>query len=173
MSRTAVVLCSRRMAAESVKERLATAGVHAELQEHFGLQRLWFVARKSAGTRVEVDGPDLERACHLLQQWGADPSALPGVIRCPECRSLRVAYPQFASHSVLTNLALGIVAELGLVEKDYYCEDCHYTWPREGQRPRRQRSHLGPYYFIEGIDQTDSQAGPGPARAGEEPRKAA
>jgi hypothetical protein len=65
-----------------------------------------------------------------------------------------VEYPQYARHSLLTNLAMGLLAEVGLVEKDYYCEDCHYTWPKQGMRARRNRSHTAPYYFIEGVEQT-------------------
>jgi hypothetical protein len=53
---------------------------------------------------------------------------------------------------VLTNMAAGLVAELGLVEKDYYCEQCHYTWPKETSAPARKRLNMAPYYFIEDVE---------------------
>jgi len=80
--------------------------------------------------------------------------ALGQAIRCPECQSLRVDYPQYARHSLLTNLALGFLGQLGLVEKDYYCENCHFTWPKDGTRPRSDRAHQAPFYFIEGVEKT-------------------
>ena len=75
-------------------------------------------------------------------------------IRCPECKSLRVDFPQVAHHSLLTNLALGLSAEVGLVERDYYCQQCHFTWPKEGSEAGRVRRNMAPYYFIEGIDES-------------------
>jgi hypothetical protein len=49
---------------------------------------------------------------------------------------------------------MGVVAKVGLMDKEYYCEDCHFTWPKEGTRPRRHRPNMAPYYFIEGVEQT-------------------
>ena len=43
---------------------------------------------------------------------------------------MRVDFPQFTEKSFITNLAIGLVAGLGLVEKDYYCEHCHCMWPK-------------------------------------------
>jgi len=51
----------------------------------------------------------------------------------------------------MTNMAAGVAAELGLVEKDYYCQRCHYTWPKDRGVQARKRPHMAPYYFIENI----------------------
>jgi DNA-directed RNA polymerase subunit RPC12/RpoP len=50
-------------------------------------------------------------------------------IRCPECGSPRVEYPQF-TRKFLTPLLVELLISLGAGEKDYYCMDCHYTWPK-------------------------------------------
>lgn len=149
-----VALFPAKAKAEPVCARLSKAGIAAEIPNDLILEKLWFVSGKSIGARIEVPAGDFERAEQMLLDWDDAEGALHDAIRCPECQSLRVAYPQTAQHSLLTNLAMGIGAEVGLVEKDYYCEDCHYTWPKEGTRPRRDRPHMAPYYFIEGVEQT-------------------
>ncbi len=60
----------------------------------------------------------------------------------------------FTQGSVMTNFALGIAAMLGVVQKDFYCKNCQFTWPRKGSRLPRKRRHGPPYYFIEGVEQT-------------------
>lgn len=140
--------------AEPIKNRLIQAGFDALIVEKSLLQKLWFVGKEECRVRLEVPSDQFERAQKLLQEWDAAEEVLPGIIRCPECKSLRVQYPQFARHSFLTNLMLGLAAAVGVCEKDYYCEVCHFTWPKEGMRPRRKQAHLAPYYFIEGIEQT-------------------
>lgn len=150
----AVALFNNRQNAEAGGRLLAAEGFKPRVQGESWLQSLWFVPRRSAGVWLEVAADEFERAEQRLLVLDGNPPALRQAIRCPECGSLRVEYPQFAEHSLLTNLTLGIAAEVGLVEKEYYCEQCHFTWPKEGHKPRRDRPHLAPYYFIEGIEQT-------------------
>jgi len=146
-----IALFANRTQAEPMQQRLAKAGIAAEIHEELGLQRLWFVSKRSAGARLEVAPHQFEKAEGLLMAWDIAEGALNQAIHCPECKSLRVDYPQFAHNSVCTNLAAGLAAELGLVEKDYYCEKCHYTWPKEKNAAMRQRPHMAPYYFIEDV----------------------
>jgi hypothetical protein len=153
MNRIPVALFTTREQAEPIQHRLVQAGVAAEIHEEMMLQRLWFVSRQAAGACLEVAANQVALAERLLAAWDLADGAMVNAIRCPECKSLRVDYPQFARNSVLTNMAAGIVAELGLLEKAYYCEKCHYTWPKERSNPLRKRSHLAPYYFIEDIQE--------------------
>ncbi len=149
-----VALFPNRAKAQPLQERLVQAGIAAEVHAELRQEWLWFVSRRAAGARVEVPADQFDRAQELLAHWDAADGALRDAIRCPECKSLRVEYPQVTKKSLLTNLTLGLAAELGLVEKDYYCESCHFTWPRKGTRPRRDRPHMAPYYFLEGVEQT-------------------
>lgn len=144
--------------AEPVCRRLAEAGFNSTIDLHPALSTLWFVSRRCGLARIEVPGDQFERAEQFLVDWDRAEGALRQAIRCPECRSLRVNYPQYAEHSLLTNLALGLLAEIRLLEKDFYCQDCHYTWPKDGTRSRRDRPHRAPYYFIEGVEQTNLSA---------------
>jgi hypothetical protein len=160
MNRIPVALFNERAGAEELGSRLRQAGVPAEIHDELRLEKLWFASKSSTGVRLEVPANQFERSAQLLIDWDIAGGALHGAIRCPECHSFRVHYPQFARHSLFTNLALGFLSTSGLIDKEYYCEDCHFTWPREGSRPRRARPHLAPHYFIEGIEQTSKHAAP-------------
>jgi len=155
MNRISVALFSHPATAEPILARLQQAGIPAEVHSQPILSRMWFTSESEGGWRLDVPAADFERAEDLLLDWDAAERALQDAIRCPECRSLRVLYPQFALNSLMTNFWMGVGASLGLVEKHYYCEDCHFTWPKEGTRPRRDRPHTAPYYFIDGIEQTN------------------
>ncbi len=118
MNTIPVALFSDRTEAEPIRQRLVKAGVVAEIQEELWLQKLWYVSKQAAGVSVGVPANQLERAESLLLTWDLADGALSHAIRCPQCKSLHVDYPQFARNSVLTNFAMGFCAELGLVEKD-------------------------------------------------------
>jgi hypothetical protein len=157
MNRTRIALFGNRASAGQLHQRLVQAGLAAEVHDELHLERLWFVTKASAGARLEVQAAQSDRAEELLRAWDATEAALRDAVRCPECGSWRVDYPQFAHNSMVTNLALGLLTQLGLVEKEYYCEHCHYTWPRAGARPRPDRAHMAPNYFIEGAGQFPPQ----------------
>ena|SRR5438105_1993914 len=164
-----VALFSERAKAEPIRQRLAQAGFKAETHDEPRLAKLWFVSNKEGGARIEVPADQFEGAEQMLLDWDAAGKTLGEAIRCPECKSLRVEYPQYARNSMLTNLGMGLLSEIGLVEKDYFCLDCHFTWPKEGTRPRPNRPHMAPYYFIDGI----AQPAPQPSGQPDTPRKAA
>jgi len=154
MNRIPVAHFNGRAKAEPIKQRLAQAGIPAEIHDELRLEKLWFARKEDCGVRLEVPADRFERAEDMLIEWDAKEGALRDAIHCPECGSLRVDYPQFTRKSLLTNLAMGVAANVGLMDKQYYCEDCHFTWPKEGTKPRPNRPHMAPYYFIEGVDQT-------------------
>jgi predicted Zn-ribbon and HTH transcriptional regulator len=156
MNRIPVAIFSHRAKAEPLQRRLVESGLQAEIHDELRLEKLWFVSKPAAGVRIEVPVQQSERAQQLLLAWDMAEQTLQGAIRCPECKSLRVDYPQFTRKSMFTNLAMGLMAELRLVDKEYYCQDCHYTWPKDGAKPSRARPHMAPYFFIEGVEQTAS-----------------
>jgi len=140
--------------AARLQQRLTGNGIPAEVHHELKLEKLWFASRPESGARLEVPADQFERAYGLMVQWDTQDDVLHDAIRCPECKSPRVIYPQFTRRSFLPNLIIGTLAAIGRVEKEYFCEECQYTWPREGTRPSRLRPHMAPYYFIEGVEQT-------------------
>lgn len=154
MNRVSIALFSHRAKAEPIQRRLIENGFKAEVHDELKLEKLWFVSKPAAGARIEVAADQFAQAYQLLIAWDEKEGALRDAIRCPECRSLRIEYPQFTRKSMLPNLVMGFLAAIGQVEKQYYCQDCHFTWPREGKKPSALRPHMAPYYFIEGVEQT-------------------
>jgi len=163
--RSRLALFSSRAGAEQLCSRLRGNGIPAEVHEELRLEKLWFVPKGAAGARLEVPTDQFERAENLLLHWDAAEGALREAIRCPECGSLRVDYPQVTHKSMMTNLALGLASSVGMVEKEFYCQDCHYTWPKDDGRTHRVRPHMAPHYFIEDI--TAAGAGQESKTAGE------
>jgi len=153
MKTVTVATFNKSFQTELLLKRLWEAGVRAEVHDESKLERMWFISRPLAGVRLEVHRDDYDKATRLLNEWDAAGAALREAIRCPECRSSRIEYPQFTRKFITPNL-VGVLSALGFVEKDFYCQDCHFTWPPEGARPPRARPHMAPYYFIEGVEQT-------------------
>jgi hypothetical protein len=153
-----VALFSQRATADGLRKRLVESGIQAEIHDELRLEKLWFVSKPATGVRIEVPAGQFERACQRLHELDATEDALREAIRCPECKSLRVDYPQFTRKFLIPNLAMGLMAAMGAVEKEFYCEDCHFTWPKEGSKQSALRPHMAPYYFIDGVEQTALQS---------------
>jgi predicted Zn-ribbon and HTH transcriptional regulator len=154
MNRIPVAIFSTRSAAEPLQGRLAEAGIQAEIHDELKLEKLWFASKERSGSRLEVPAEQFERAYQLLLDWDVADGALRDAVRCPECKSLRVQYPQFTRKSLIPNLVVGTLAAIGQIEKQYYCDDCHFTWPKQGTKPSLRRPNMAPYYFIDGVEQT-------------------
>ena len=127
MSTLTVAIFRNNAQAEPIANRLISSGIKAEVHDGLALAKFWFVSRKEAGVRLEVPADQLEKACNLL----LDLPEMQNAIRCLKCRSFRVEYPQFTHKSMLPNLVVGLLAAIGRVEKQYYCSECHHTWPKD------------------------------------------
>jgi hypothetical protein len=143
MNTISIALFSRHSEADSYQARLTDAGIPSEIHDCASMK----------GARLEVPADRFEQAYTLLQKWDATEGGIRGAIRCPECHSLRVEYPQYTHKSALPNVLVGVLANIGAMRKEFYCYDCHFTWPKEGTKPSRARPHMAPYYFIEGVPQ--------------------
>jgi len=137
-------------AAEVLKGRLEEAHIPTEVHHESTLEWLWFTPKPVVKIRLKVRTSDYERAIQLVHEWDKAEGVLREAVRCPECGSSRVQYPQFTRKFFMPNL-IGLLAAMGIVERQFYCEKCQFTWPKEGHRRSRVRPHSAPYYFIEGI----------------------
>src|SRR5262245_59991776 len=153
MNRILIATFVNRSQAEPLKQRLIDHGIPAEVHDELMLEKFWFVSRPKAGVRLEVPAGQFEKAYRMVIDWDAADGALRDAVRCPECNSPRVKFPQFTRKSFLTNLVMGTLATIGRVEKEYYCEDCHFTWPKEAHYSP-PRPHMAPNYFIEDVEST-------------------
>lgn len=114
--------------AEPLGKRLEQAGIKAEIYDERKLQKYWFLSETLAGIRLRVDKQDFETAKNLLEKWDAADGALQRAIHCPACKSSRVEYPQF-TRKFLSPSLYALLCKIGLFEKKFYCEECHFTWP--------------------------------------------
>jgi hypothetical protein len=116
--------------AEHVKDCLQKAGIAAEVADESKLQRLFFASKPLAGEKVYVPEADFERAMKTLEVADEHEHLLQGEVRCPKCNSPKIDYPQFTRKFITTTL-VEVFCHLHVLEKQFYCEDCHHTWPVE------------------------------------------
>lgn len=114
--------------AEQLRARLEQAGIPCEVFDESRLQKYWFLSRPHAAVKLRVEALDFDKARELLSGLDAVENVLHDAIRCPQCGSSRVEYPQF-TRKFVTPTFVEIFCFLHLMEKEFYCEDCQLTWP--------------------------------------------
>lgn len=120
--------------AKSLKTRFNEAGLHADVHNEAPLQQIGFMSKPQANAKVLVDDKDFERAQGLMVEWEAtDPVIAAAVIRCPQCGSSRIEYPQMTRKFLTPGLVI-LLCAMKIIPKEFYCEDCHYTWNNEEER---------------------------------------
>ena len=143
--------------AKRLKERLQQAGLKADIHNEGHLQQVAFMSKPQANVKVQVDDDDFERAQALMVEWEAsDPDIAAAIIRCPQCGSSRIEYPQM-TRKALTPALASILFALRIFPKEFYCEDCHYTWSNEDQKTLARLWHR----FFPGLESVDRTASPG------------
>ena len=120
--------------AKRLKERFQQAGIKADIHNESQLQTMAFMSKPQANAKVEVEDDEFERAQQLMVEWEAsDPDIASALVRCPQCSSSNIEYPQLTRKAITPALA-GILFALRIFPKEFYCQDCHYTWSNEEQR---------------------------------------
>jgi hypothetical protein len=146
-----VALFLEAPAAELVRDQMLQEGLRARIHREPAVAWLWFVSHRQTGLRLEVPVHDQDSTRLLFRQWDAPEGPLRLAVRCPECHSFRVDFPQFTNKSLLTNLAVGVTCGLGLLE-NFYCEECHCMWRKPSVKTPRTRGHMAPNYFLRDVD---------------------
>jgi len=114
--------------AEVVKRRLIEAGIPAEIYDESKLQKFWFLSKPLAADKVVVDAKDFDKAREVMQTADALEHILEGELRCPQCGSANIEYPQFTRKFITTTL-VEVLCFLHIIDKTFYCHGCHHTWP--------------------------------------------
>ena len=139
-----VAAFNERDKAEVLQRRLKQAGVDAEFDDESAIQRArLFALVPMAHMRVLVPKLQVPNAKTLLAGWEAD-GAMQGAVRCPDCNSSRVQYPQFTRNFLLPNVLAAILWKLRLAPAEFYCEECQFTWPPQ---PFEKAPDLDPLYW--------------------------
>jgi hypothetical protein len=138
MSTLTVASFERAAPAERLRERLNAAGLHADVHDESRLQRFWFLARPHAAIRLRVPSTEADAAGRLFEEWQDHDDALQEALRCPQCRSLRIDYPQMTRKFVLPTLVAHVLSLFGVLHHEFYCQVCHFTWRRPAKLGRRK-----------------------------------
>ena len=128
MNKLTVATFNEKDKAEAVRRRLEEAGIHAEIYDESKVQKFWFFSEHLAGEKLRVDEKDFERARDLLVGLDAQEHVLDNAVKCPECGSSRIEYPQFTRKFITPTLVEIFTILAPGMKKRFYCEDCHYTW---------------------------------------------
>ncbi len=124
--------------AKHLKQRLQEKGVKADIHNEAGMQRMTTLSEPQANAKVMVEEKDFEKTQQLMVEWEKSDPEIGSAIRCPQCHSPRIQYPQLArKFPFVPGLAM-VLLQAGIFPKEFYCEDCHYTWTNQdaGQQHR-------------------------------------
>lgn len=115
--------------AEKLAQRLADAGIDAHARND-AMEQFWkmYNLHPRAHCQVLVKTDRADEAFRLLADWDAKDGVLAGAVRCPECGSTRVEYPQFSRRTIVGAIP-AVAAAAGIIERDFYCAACQFTWP--------------------------------------------
>jgi len=83
-----------------------------------------------AAIHVEVRQPDYLPARKLIHEWEKSRGVLKDAVRCPECASSRVEFPQITRKFLSPVVQVAFMA-LHLMPREFYCMDCQFTWPKD------------------------------------------
>ena len=96
------------------------------------------MAKPQANVKVKVHEDDFGNAHQLMREWEASDPDVGAALRCPQCDSSNIEYPQM-TRKFLTPAIASILFALKVFPKGFYCHNCHFTWTNE---PEGQISRL-------------------------------
>jgi len=114
--------------AQMLQQRLQQAGIPALIHDESKLERFGFMSRPLAAIHVEVPQLRYLEARQLIELWDTDQGVLRSAVRCPDCHSSRVEFPQL-TRKFVTPALLRVFMSLRVIPQEFYCLDCHFTWP--------------------------------------------
>ena len=158
MNMVTVATFNEQSKAEPLKQRLEKTGIHAGIFDESRYEWSWFVTKPLAGIRLKVHKHDFDEARQRIREWDRAEGILRDAVCCPQCGASRIEYPQFTRKFLLPNL-VGVASLLHMFDKEFYCQDCEYTWPKD-LKPPWPKKHGSPDYFIEGVPPAGSASTP-------------
>jgi hypothetical protein len=116
--------------AQQLRDRFVEAGLPASIRDESRLERFWFMSEPLAALHVEVDQPNYLTARRLMEDWEEFGGVMREAVRCPACRSSRVEFPQI-TRKFVTPVVTVLLMLMRAIPREFYCLDCHFTWPKE------------------------------------------
>jgi|ERR687888_200921 hypothetical protein len=120
--------------AKQLKQRFQEMGLRTDIHNEAPLQKVGFMSRPQANVKLLVEDDDFERAQSLMVEWEqSDPDIAAAIIRCAQCNSCNIEYPQMTRKAITPGLVI-VLCALRILPKEFYCQDCHFTWSNEEER---------------------------------------
>ena len=123
--------------AKHLRERLEQAGVSADVLGENTLQRVAFMSKPQANVKVKVEEKDFEKAQSLMREWEAADPEIGSALRCRQCGSAEIEFPQL-TRKFLTPALMSVLFALKIFPKEFYCQNCHHTWPLKEEPEKEQ-----------------------------------
>ncbi len=123
--------------AKHLREKLEKAGVHADIIGEGAIQRVAFMSKPQANVKVKVEEAAFEKVQKLMREWEATDAEIGSALRCPQCGSAEIEFPQM-TRKFLTPAIASILFALKVFPKEFYCQSCHFTWPLEEEKVKEQ-----------------------------------
>ena len=125
---TSIAAFDDEESAKALAKRMSDDGVEAISNSDSAEQLMMFYnPHPRAQHHVLVSGQNLEMALQWLSRLDANDPVMASAIRCPDCGSTRIEFPQFSRKTIVGSLP-SIGAALGLIKRQFYCTACHFTW---------------------------------------------
>jgi ribosomal protein S27AE len=136
-----VATFNTRPPADAIATRLREAGFAAEVLDESTEQK-WqlFNLKPRAHLRIRVPLSEEARALEKFREWDGD-AMLAQAVHCPECGSSRIEFPQFSRKTIMGALPAALAAT-GVIDQQFYCGSCHFTWPAEPPKPQPEKDIL-------------------------------
>jgi len=137
-----VATFNERAPAEQLRAQFLQAGLQSVIHDESRLERFWFLSEPLAAIHVEVPQSDLLRARQLMDEWESATELMRPALRCPECHSSNIEFPQITRKFLTPALCQMVMIALHVVPRQYYCLDCHHSWPKV-MKPEPELDILG------------------------------
>ncbi len=119
--------------AKHLKDRFQQSGLKADIHNEGHEQAARLVGKPQANVKVLVEEEDFTQAQKLMIEWEPTDPDIGCAVRCPQCQSPRIQYPQLPRKFPFVPGLASILLATKLFPKEFYCEDCHYTWTKDKQ----------------------------------------
>ena len=114
--------------AQSLALRLTAEGFEAISSDDSAEQLLQFInPHPHAQFHTLVPAEKVDAVLLWLKEH-ADEHVLKSAIRCPDCGSSQVEYPQFSRKTLMGSVVPAMAAAVGIIDREFYCTVCHFTW---------------------------------------------
>src|SRR5438105_13979737 len=120
--------------AKHILDRSHQAGISAEIIGDSHLQRVAFMAKPQAHVKVKVEEDDFGKAHQLMREWEASDPDVGAALRCPQCDSSNIEYPQM-TRKFLRPAIGSVLLAMELFPNAFYCQNHPFTCTTQPDGP--------------------------------------